>query len=171
MKPILLVDAYNVIHDWWSPAGGIELGMCRDRLLGELASFAAMEGTRTIVVFDAHQVASAAAKEKISGLEVHYTAADETADTVIERLCFSFRDAGETVTVATSDRVQALVVFGKGVYRMSAQSLRQEVERSRRETKQALKARKRQEKSPRLEHTLDQSTWDRLERWRRGQSP
>ena len=111
MSPVLVVDAYNVIHDWWSPGNSLELGMCRDRLLGDLASYAAMQQVRTIVVFDAHQVPTKAVQESHSGLEVHYSAADETADTVIERLCFTLCDAGETVTVATSDRLQALVVF------------------------------------------------------------
>ena len=167
MSPVLVVDAYNVIHDWWSPGNSLELGMCRDRLLGDLASYAAMQQVRTIVVFDAHQVPTKAVQESHSGLEVHYSAADETADTVIERLCFTLCDAGETVTVATSDRLQALVVFGKGVYRLSARSLLKEVDRSREEARQATKAKKRQEKSVRLEHTLDDETRAKLEKLRR----
>jgi predicted RNA-binding protein with PIN domain len=166
---VLVVDAYNVIHDWWSPTDGLELGMCRDRLLGDLASYAAMQQVRTIVVFDAHQVPTKAVQETLNGLEVHYSAADETADTLIERLCFTLRDAGESVTVATSDRVQAQVVFGKGVYRLSARSLRQEVDRSAKEAKQLAKAKKRQEKAVRLEHTLDAETRAKLEKlWRQG---
>jgi predicted RNA-binding protein with PIN domain len=76
-------------------------------------------------------------------------------------------DAGETVTVATSDRLQALVVFGKGVYRLSARSLLKEVDRSREEARQTAKAKKRQEKSVRLEHTLDDETRAKLEKLRR----
>lgn len=170
MTPILVVDAYNVIHDWWSPAGGVELGMCRDRLLGDLASFAACEGMRTIVVFDAHQVQTRSTRDDQAGIEVHYSAEGETADTVIERLCFGFRDAGETVTVATSDRVQALVVFGKGVYRMSARSLLREVEHNRKEAKAAALKKKRQVQPLRVEHGLDAATWAKLERMRRGES-
>ncbi len=169
MTPVLVVDAYNVIHDWWSPGGGVELGMSRDRLLADLASFAAVEGTRTIVVFDAHQIASVGARDDQAGLEVHYSAAGETADTVIERLCFGLREAGETVTVATSDRVQALVVFGKGVYRMSARSLLREVERSRKDAKLKAQKTKRQETSMRVEHRLDASTWAKLEAMRRNE--
>ena len=169
MKPVLVVDAYNVIHDWWSPAGGVELGMCRDRLLADMASYAAMAETRTIVVFDAHQVAGDTKTEPYAGLEVYFSGGDETADTVIERLCYGLCEAGETVTVATSDRVQAQVVFGKGVYRLSAPSLLREVRRCQAEAREAVKQRKRQEKTPLLEHPLDPGTRERLERWRRGQ--
>lgn len=169
MPPVLVVDAYNVIHDWWSPGDRLELGMCRERLLGDMATYAAMQQVRTIVVFDAHQTPTKGVQEMHNGVEVLYSAADETADTVIERLCFNLCDAGETVTVATSDRVQAQVVFGKGVYRLSARNLRKEVDRSHKEAKEAVKAKKRQEKTMRLEHTLDAETRAKLDRlWRGG---
>jgi predicted RNA-binding protein with PIN domain len=169
MATILVVDAYNVIHDWWSPGDRLELGMLRDRLLSDMATYAAMQQVRTIVVFDAHQMPTKGVQETHNGVEVHYSAADETADTVIERLCFQMSDAGDQVTVATSDRVQALVVFGKGVYRLSARNLRKEVDRSHREAREAVKTKKRQEKTMRLEHTLDAETRAKLDKMWRGE--
>lgn len=167
-RPVLVVDAYNVIHDWWRPQDKVALGMCRERLLNELASYASTEDVRTIVVFDAGLVPGKAVRDEQAGLEVVFSAADETADTVIERLCFELSASAPAITVATSDRVQAQVVFGKGVFRMSAPHLKATIERARQEAKRLMKAKRRQDKSHRLEHTLDASTWARLEQWRRG---
>ena len=96
-----------------------------------------------LVVFDAYKRKEhPGAKQKYHNLDVVYTKTDETADAYIER---TVHEIGHKyrVTVATNDGLEQLTVMSQGALRMSAENLRQEIERlSRQEYEAYLSGRK-----------------------------
>lgn len=66
------------------------------------------------------------------GIMVAYTREDETADAFIERTVHQL-GGKYRITVATSDNLEQMTVLSLGALRMSAQNLKEEIERSNRE--------------------------------------
>ncbi|MDA8212869.1 MAG: NYN domain-containing protein [Clostridia bacterium] len=167
MEDVLIVDGYNVIFAWPQlaklAAGNFE--DARIKLLDILQNFQGYQGNEVIVVFDAHRVKGNPGKrEQYGNLLVIYTAEDETADTVIERLvpaCFSKGN----VFVVTSDWDEQRVVFGQGAYRIPARELWEMVSRQRLEV--AAKAAVNPVERKELAQFLDEETRRELEKWRR----
>ena len=55
MKPLLLVDGYNVIGAWSVPkAERLSIEEARDRLVHMIADYAGFSGEEVVVVFDGH---------------------------------------------------------------------------------------------------------------------
>ena len=80
-----------------------------------------------IVVFDAYKVKGNRGEvEQVGGITVVYTKEAETADMYIEK---ATRTLGKKhrVRVATSDRLEQLIILGGGARRMSADELLSEV--------------------------------------------
>ncbi|MBV8885003.1 MAG: NYN domain-containing protein [Chroococcidiopsidaceae cyanobacterium CP_BM_RX_35] len=136
-EAVLLVDGYNIIGAW------TYLKLTRDRdgleaarwqLVEALLDYSAFQGFETQVVFDAQYQNTCGHQEGINQyLSVHYTDFGQTADTYIEKACAAFRPylhqaQPMRLIVATSDRVQQLMVMGYGAEWMSAQQLGCEVE-------------------------------------------
>ena len=81
-----------------------------------------------IVVFDAYKVhGGQGATFDYHNIHVVYTKEAETADQYIERFT---NDMGKkyNVTVATSDRLEQMIVWGQGARRLSASGLWEEIE-------------------------------------------
>jgi len=165
---ILIVDGYNVIGAWAElkrvqREATIELA--RDRLVESLSSYVAVRRYETIVVFDAYGQAQPAHQESTSaGIEVCFTAWGETADTWIERCCAEHRGSRKRLRVATSDRVQQLVVSGYGAEWMSAQQLLREVKQTAAELRSLQQRPRGQGQS--FARSLDPDTRERLNQWR-----
>lgn len=136
-QAVLLVDGYNIIGAW------SRLKITRDRdgleaarwqLVEALLDYSAFQGFDTRVVFDAQYQNTCSHQEAINQyLSVHYTDFGQTADTYIEKACAAFRPYLQhaqpiRLIVATSDRVQQLMVMGYGAEWMSAQQLGCEVQ-------------------------------------------
>ena len=66
--------------------------------------------------------------ESEKGITVVYTKEAQTADAYIEKTVRSL-SGHHKVTVATSDRLEQIIIFGSGAYRLSASQLEQEVEK------------------------------------------
>lgn len=148
-QAVLLVDGYNIIGAWLclkrtNNKGGLEAA--RNELIERLISYSAFIGYNTQIVFDAHYQNTCANREVITELlSVHYTDFNQTADTYIEKLCASLRPALaqseiSRVIVATSDRVQQLMVHGYGAEWMSAWQLCCDVEATVCRTRQKSKS-------------------------------
>lgn len=125
----LLVDGYNVIHDWeeLSYLAKDHLDAARHRLIDMMGSYQGYRGCVLILVFDAYKVkAGTGAAYKDGSIYVVYTKQAQTADMYIEQathqLASEFR-----VTVATSDGMEQLIASGQGASRMSSRQLREEV--------------------------------------------
>lgn len=130
-KNYLLVDGYNIIHAWPSlrEIAAENLDGARGRLMDILTNYCGHTGVELILVFDAYRIQGH--QEEIvdyQNIHVVYTKEAETADAFIERTTHEI--AGKhKVTVATSDRLEQMIVLGQGAFRMSARELEQEVER------------------------------------------
>lgn len=75
MGEYLIIDGYNVINAWkdFAQLRQENLEHARELLVAGVAEYAAFKGYRAIVVFDAQEVAGAAASEKIHGIDVVFT--------------------------------------------------------------------------------------------------
>ena len=134
-KEYLLVDGYNMIFAWEElrDLAKADVKAARDRLLDLLSDYAGYIKKNVICVFDAYRVENG--KEQVyryHNLDVIFTKEAETADHYIEKTAREMsRRYG--VTVATSDAVEQVIIFGAGAMRLSARDLLGEMIRTKRE--------------------------------------
>jgi predicted RNA-binding protein with PIN domain len=72
-------------------------------------------------------------------IHVVYTKEAETADSYIEKASYQLSKEQNRVRVATSDAAEQFIILGHGALRLSAQDLRDEVERTQGEISAILK--------------------------------
>ena len=96
-----------------------------------------------------------------------YTKEAETADQYIEKTAHAIGRKA-SVTVATSDSLEQVIILGQGCRRLSARGLKEEIEQSRKELRSSYLEEQPKGKSYLLEH-LDQETADYMEKIRRGE--
>lgn len=127
----VIVDGYNVIHAWPELKrllSGASLEAARDRLVERLSVFGMVVGADVTVVFDAHHsTARTNSEETVDGVRVLFTRKGHSADHVIERMAYDAAQAGDILTVATSDRFQRDLVRGMGGAVISALELERRV--------------------------------------------
>ena len=100
-------------------------------LLDILADYQGFKGMTLIAVFDAYRVKGGKGSvSKYHNIYEVYTKEAETADAYIEK---TVHEIGKkhNVTVATSDALEQVIVFGEGAVRMSAKELYGEVKTSK----------------------------------------
>ncbi|HBX23752.1 MAG TPA: NYN domain-containing protein [Desulfotomaculum sp.] len=168
MSEYIVVDGYNVLYAWPELAKLKEKGLehARDRLVHILADYSGISGDRVLVVFDAHQVQglSCTRYEEVNGVQVFYTRAEETADTMIERLVGDMPSDGYT-RVVTSDWDEQRIILGRGAYRMTPGELHQRVQRAKKEGQEPFTRKKPTEGY--LENRLAENIRQMFEQWRR----
>jgi predicted RNA-binding protein with PIN domain len=127
----VIVDGYNVIHAWpelKKLLTGASLEAARDRLVERLSVFGMVVGADVTVVFDAHHsTARTNSEEMVEGVRVIFTRKGHSADHIIERMAYEATQAGDVITVATSDRFQRDLVRGMGGAVISAPELERRV--------------------------------------------
>lgn len=137
-KKYLLVDGYNIIFAWddlKEPATG-NLDFARTKLMDILSNYQGYTGCELILVFDAYKVKGNPGEiSRYNNIYVVYTKEAETADMYIEKATHRLGKK-HNVTVATSDGMEQLIIMGQGALRMSAQELKEEIERTDREMKE-----------------------------------
>ena len=129
----LLVDGYNIIFAWpeLRELAQINLDSARDRLMDILCNYQGYQGCRLILVYDAYKVkGNPGSVMKYHNIEVVYTKEAETADQYIERTTHQLgaKPQKYRVTVATSDALEQMIIWGNGASRMSALGLKAAVE-------------------------------------------
>lgn len=134
-KKYFLVDGYNVIFAWeeLNEIAKVNLEGARGRLMDIMCNYQAHIDQELILVFDAYRIKGH--KEEVvdyHNIHVVYTKEAETADAYIERTTHDMAKEHQ-VTVATSDRLEQMIVIGAGAHRISARELEGEVERINRE--------------------------------------
>jgi len=167
MKPLLIVDGYNIIGAWelarqknWS------FDECRQRLVHRLEEYTAYHGWETIAVFDGvHSERLVRSLEPSGGVMVVYTRHGETADQYIERLCDE-QPRHREIRVATSDSLEQTIVLGRGATRMPARELIKEMAETHAVQQAALTTAK-VKKNPLIQH-LPAHQMELLEKMRRG---
>ena len=128
----MLVDGYNVLFSWFdlTNATSEDLDFSRNYLINRLSNYKVMKNYEIIIVFDAYKVRNNPGScEKIGNVTVVYTKEAETADAYIERTA---KEIGKNydVTVATSDRLEQLIIYGTGAIRISAEEFLREIEQT-----------------------------------------
>ncbi len=132
MKPLLLVDGYNVIGAWNVPrAEHLSMEEARERLLHLVADYAGYSGEEVIVVFDGHYTDRTTRSRNVRhGVEVVFTKHAESADNYIESVCAA-APRWRPVRVATSDSTEQTVTLGRGAVRISSREFLMELEQVR----------------------------------------
>ena len=127
-KTVLIVDGYNVIRNNPRYAGlgpdydaGSSWNKAREAVINDAALMAKGTFEKCTVVFDgAGNSKSKGKPTRICGIDVIFSPAGVSADTVIERLAHVARESGREVVVVSSDFTIQSTVFGGGVTRMSS---------------------------------------------------
>lgn len=128
-KEYLLVDGYNIVFAWEElrEMAVKDIMAARDKLIDMLIDFAGFRKEHLILVFDAYKVRGGRGEViHVGGIDVIYTKEAETADLYIEKAAHELSKKYK-VTVATSDAVEQVIIYGAGAYRMSAQNLLEEL--------------------------------------------
>lgn len=125
----LIVDGYNVIRNNARYSQGVDDDFeggegwndARDVLINDAAYYAQGRFEECTVVFDgAGNPESTGETRSRAGIDVIFSAAGVSADSVIERLAHDARERGLEVVVVSSDAAVQSTVYGGGVTRMSA---------------------------------------------------
>ncbi len=125
----LLVDGYNIIFAWdeLRKLAETNIDSARVSLMERLANYQGYRKMKLILVFDAYKVhGNHGSVEEYHNIYVVYTKEAETADQYIAKAVTEISDS-YNVTVATSDSLVQLIIFGKSAIRMSARELLEEV--------------------------------------------
>ncbi len=125
----LLVDAYNIIFSWHGlkELTDSNMDLARQKLLDIMSNYQSQTEETILVVFDAYKVkGNIGSLERYHNIYVVYTKEAETADQYIERLVHRIHPDYE-VTVATSDRVEQVIIMAGGARQLSAENLYLEV--------------------------------------------
>ena len=135
MKPLLIVDGYNVIGAWGDAAKrGWSLDECRDRLMRMLEDYGGASGEEIMLVFDGYQSDRRVRTEEAYGhLTLVFTKHGETADSYIERVVAQ-TPKYRTVRVATSDGLEQSQILSTGATRLTSRELLTELRHLREST-------------------------------------
>ena len=131
----LLVDGYNIIFAWEDlrQLAQVNIDSARDKLMDILCNYQGYRKNTVILVFDAYKVkGNPGSVSKYHNIYVVYTKEAETADQYIEKTVHDMARKYQ-VTVATSDALEQMIIWGQGATRLSALGLREEVEQVARE--------------------------------------
>ena len=128
MKPLLLVDGYNVIGAWDVPRKEhLPIEEARDRLVHLIADYAGFSGEEVIVVFDGHYTdRTVRSQSVVHGVQVVFTKHAESADNFIEAQCEA-APKWRQVRVASSDGVEQTIALGRGAVRISSREFLMEL--------------------------------------------
>ena len=134
-KEYLLVDGYNIIFAWddlRSLAQG-DVKAARDSLMDRLSNYAGFTKKNVICVFDAYKVPGGTEQiYRYHNIDVIFTREAETADQYIEKAAHELTKQYQ-VTVATSDAIEQIIIYGAGAVRLSARNFESEVVNAERE--------------------------------------
>ena len=126
---LLIVDGYNVLRSGsryrhmraMADYTDEVYNKCREALINDVIAHMGRDYCEAYLVFDGRDNEfSTGVPERIGGVQVVFSPAGSSADTVIEKLAFDARSRGVEVMVVTSDATIQDTVFGLGVDRMSA---------------------------------------------------
>lgn len=128
MKPLLLVDGYNVIGAWDVPKKErLPIEEARERLVHLIADYAGFSGEEVIVVFDGHYTDRMVRSQSVvHGVQVVFTKHAESADNYIEAQCEA-APKWRQVRVASSDSVEQTIALGRGAVRISSREFLMEL--------------------------------------------
>lgn len=143
----LLVDGYNIIFAWEElrALAQVNINSARDKLMDMMCNYQGYKKNVLILVFDAYKVPGGQRKIfDYHNIHVVYTREAETADQYIEKVTNRMHGKYK-VTVATSDKLEQMIVWGQGANRLSAAGLREELDYVNREIRNIIQSTKQNE--------------------------
>ena len=169
-KEYLLVDGYNIIFAWedLKELAAVNIDGARERLMDILCNYQGFKKSTLILVFDAYKVkGNPGSVETYHNIHVVYTKEAETADQYIEK---TVHEIGRkySVTVATSDQLEQVIILGQGGQRMSARELLEDVIEVSHQIRETARQKRSSDKNYLFDH-LDEETAARMERIRLGE--
>ncbi len=135
MAGYLLVDGYNIIFSWekLNNLATTNLDAARGRLQDIMSNYQGYHKEHVIIVFDGYKTkGNLGSVQRYHNIDVIFTKEAETADQYIEKVTGRYVKEGR-VRVATSDKLEQIIIFGKGAIRMSARELEKEIKEMKRE--------------------------------------
>lgn len=132
LEEYLLVDGYNIIFAWdqLKELARVNMDSAREALIEILSNYQGYKNCHVIVVFDAYRIKGGERRfERHENVDVVYTKEAETADMYIEKTAHE-KSSEYLVRVATSDRLEQLIIVGNGAFKVSADEFRLEVEQA-----------------------------------------
>lgn len=168
-KEYLLVDGYNIIFAWedLKELADANIDGARTKLMDMLCNYQGYKKCTLILVFDAYKVpGNPGSVLKYHNIHVVYTKEAETADQYIEK---TVHEIGKKyhVTVATSDRLEQVIILGQGGSRMSARELREDMEQVEGQIREETRLRRQSGKNY-LFDSLDEEAAEYIEAVRLG---
>lgn len=154
----LLVDGYNIIFAWDDLKELAEgnLNAAQGKLMDILSNYQGIRKCKLILVFDAYKVEGHVEEViKYHNIYVVYTKEAETADQYIEKTVHKIGRQYE-VTVATSDRLEQIIILGQGANRISAKGLREEIAAASAEIRQDWRMRRQSSKNYLFDQVSDE---------------
>ena len=145
----LLVDGYNIIFAWdeLKELANENINAAQDKLMDILSNYQGIRKCNLILVFDAYKVEGHVEEViKYHNIYVVYTKEAETADQYIEKTVHKLGRQYQ-VTVATSDRLEQIIILGQGANRLSAKGLQEEIKAATQEIRQDWRTRRQSSKS------------------------
>lgn len=140
---VLIVDGHSLIFAW-PEMRSLHVRrnlLAREALIKTLTEYQDYSGVHVAVVFDGAGPTLTDATEP-GGIQVFYSAAGETADSVIERLVARYGAENE-ITVATSDRLEQTTASSFGASCVSPEGLKTMINQAREGFQRDLKAHRR----------------------------
>lgn len=114
----ILVDGYSLLHNWPELAAGRarHSAAARDELIAQLTRYQDACGTPVTIIFDGSgTIRKGSADEFARHVEVLYSGGGQTADDLIERAAFRFKDYGEVLVVTDDNAVRDTVIHFGGL--------------------------------------------------------
>lgn len=161
----LLVDGYNIIFAWQelNELAQHNIDSARDKLMDIMCNYQGAKKVNLILVFDAYKVSGGQGEVfDYHNIHVVYTKEAETADQYIEKVTHELSRKYQ-VTVATSDRLEQMIIWGAGARRISAPGFYEEVMNTIQEVRENIEREKPKNKNYLKDH-LSRETYEKLEK-------
>ena len=130
-RPHYLVDGYNLLHVWKEITVD-DLATAREVLIRNLHEYGAYEKFEITLVFDAARSEDEEHTETYDAFfRVIYSACNETADSVLERLSYAEVLKKREVHVVSSDAAIETVILGAGAYRHPSREFYRAIKRTK----------------------------------------
>ena len=150
----LLVDGYNIIFAWEKlrELSRANIESARHQLMDILSDYQGFMGCTVILVFDAYRVEGGQGSvSKYHNIYVVFTKEAETEDQYIEKTVHRIGRKYQ-VTVATSDALEQVIIYGQGARRMSAAELLAEIQSAREQMREVWEKKRSREKNYLFDH-------------------
>ena len=136
----LLVDGHSIIFAWpdLRSVHSRRTGAGREELIRRLTQYQDASGVFVVVVFDGKGAEKLNEATEPGGIQILYSGAGVTADTIIERLCARYGQEHE-LTVATDDHMEQQTALTFGASAITSEMLRQVLDAAEGDLKNRLK--------------------------------